>query len=349
MIECLQSSIFIIHSKPSSFDNRHSIGADMNIDSKMIKIACFAVFLIIMATSSLPAYVLQGRHVLDLVIEKLGPAETLFVTEKLTVYRISDTADRQYPADERKPLTPEKTAATYAPAVQEYEADEKVSEIEALELEGTLRYVFGRAFRSDIRSPDSERIHINSAGRTLTIVDGSIVPGTASRFSLFKDVLLFRSREALAERLLQMGIDVSVSSLGRFEDRIAFILGANYPDEGVNQLWVDKETLRPLRLIINDISGSEPSGKVEIRYLIWWKIGETHYPSRLEFYQDDNLVRVSQAKNFEENAVFSEDLFNISRLETLYPRAPLDPAATAAAEEPSEVQQTIDDFKRIFE
>jgi outer membrane lipoprotein-sorting protein len=144
-------------------------------------------------------------------------------------------------------------------------------------------------------------------------------------------------------------VDPFVSSLGRFEEKIAFVIGAYYPDESSNQLWVDKETLLPLRLIMRSVHGADSSSKVEIRYLVWWQIGETRYPSKIEFYQDDNLVRVSQAQNFEENAIFSEDLFDIEYLKSVYPRAALQPIPPEAAEEPSEVQKTIEDFKRIFE
>ena len=120
-------------------------------------------------------------------------------------------------------------------------------------------------------------------------------------------------------------------------------------DETVNQLWVDKDTLLPLRLIIHSVYDADSSAKVEIRYLVWWKIGESRYPSKIEFYQGDNLARVSQAEKFEENAMFSEDLFDIEHLESIYPRATLEPIPSLGAEEPSEIQKTIEDFQRIFE
>jgi hypothetical protein len=190
---------------------------------------------------------------------------------------------------------------------------------------------------------------VSVGGRNLTIVDGSIVSEPANRFDHFKDILLFRSRERLADSLLRMGVDVSISSLGRFEDRIAFVIGAYYPDESVNQLWVDKDTLLPLRLILSGLGVAQNPDKVDIRYLIWWKIGETRYPSRIEFYQDGSLVRLSQAQNFEENPTFSEELFDIDYLQTVYPRATVQPIEAEATGEPSEVQKTIEDFKRIFE
>jgi len=321
----------------------------MNVYIKKMLIVFGSIAFLFFLICPLNAYVLQGRHVLDLMIEKLGPAESLFVTEKLVFYRMADAVNEQNPATDKITSSSENIAGDDTPAVQQIETGPEALEPETLEFEGTLRYVFSRAFRSDAISPNSERIHITVDGQTLTMIDNNIVPDAANRFDLFKDILLYRSREALAERLLQLGVDVYVSTLGRFEEKIAFVLGAQYPDESVNQLWVDKDTLLPLRLIIRGVYGADNSSKVEIRYLVWWKIGEIQYPSKIEFYQDDNLVRVSHAISFEENALFSEELFDIEQLKIVYPRAPLQPISPEADEEPSEVQKTIEDFKRIYE
>lgn len=287
------------------------------------------------------SYVLQGRHVLDLIIEKLGPAKSLFVSEKLLVYRLPVDADIR-----TVPIGGESADVNSAAGSG---VGQPASPPEVLEMDGTLRFVFSRAFRSDVRSSNSERVQVAVGGRTLTIIDGRIVPAAASRLDAFKDLLLHRSRERLAENLLRLGVDVSISSLGRFEDQIAFVLGASYPDNDVNQLWVDKDSLLPLRLVLNDAGIAGSSERVEIRYLIWWKIGETQYPSRIEFYQNDDLVRVRQVKRFEEDPTFPEDLFDIDYLQTVYPRATAQSAGAETADEPSEIQKTIENFKRIFD
>ena len=129
------------------------------------------------------------------------------------------------------------------------------------------------------------------------------MPGAANRFDLYKDILFYHSREALVDRLLQLGVDVTISSLGRFEEKIAFVIGAEYPDESVSQVWIDQDTFLPLRWIIKGVNPAGESDTIEIRYLVWWKVGKLRYPSRIEFYQDEELVRVSQAKSFEENAI----------------------------------------------
>jgi len=299
--------------------------------------------------SPIQAYVLQGRHVLDLMIARLGAAQSLFVAEKLIYYRVAAPANPQNAVTAEDSQPSANTVDGNFRAMQGQAGNQDAVEAEEVELEGSLRFVFSQAFRSDVRSKNSERIHVTSGGRTLTVIDGNIAPSVGNRFDLFKDILLYRSREALSERLLQMGVDVGVTSLGRFEDKIALVVGAEYPDESVNQLWVEKDTLLPLRLIIKGGNGGGDSDTVEIRYLTWWKIGKTQYPSRIEFYQDDQLVCVSQAKNFEENPTFSQQLFDIDHMKRVYPPAPTQPIAPVEPHEPSEIQKTINEFKRIFE
>jgi hypothetical protein len=175
------------------------------------------------------------------------------------------------------------------------------------------------------------------------------VPATANRFDRYKDILLYRTREGLAERLLELGVDVSVSSLGRFEGEIKFVIGAVYPDESVSQIWFDRETFLPSRWIIQGNGGSSGSDVLEVRYLTWWKSGQSRYPSRTEFYQDGKLVRVNQVKSFREGDIFSDDLFDIEQLRSFYPVAPEQPLVPGESEEPSEVQKTIDEFRRVFE
>ena len=189
----------------------------MNVDIKKTLLLFGSIAFLFFFVGPLNAYVLQGRHVLDLMIEKLGPAESLFVTERLVFYQMPAGVNQQNAATDKDTSPFENIAGDYTPAIQQVETDQETLELETIELEGTLRYVFSRAFRSDARSSDSERVHITVDGQTLTIVDNNIVPDAVNRFDLYKDIMLYRSREALAERLLQLGVDVSVSTLGRFE------------------------------------------------------------------------------------------------------------------------------------
>ena len=321
----------------------------MSILRKKLLTICFLILLSFFINGPVQAYVLQGLHLVDLMVKQLGEAQSLFVSQELIFYRSVSQVEIDSDESVEDDQTLNNTVIELQ-AEEKIEVDENVLVEETLELEETLRFDFSsNAFRSDAKSFDSERIHVVSRDRSLTIVDGNIVPAVANRFDLYKDIFLYRTRDGLAEKLLELGVDVSVSSLGRFEGEIAFVLGAVYPDESVSQIWIDRETFLPTRWIIRGNGGSSGSDVLEVRYLTWWKSGSSRYPSRIEFYQDGKLVRVNQIKSFREGDGFSEDLFDIEHLRSVYPLAPEQPLVPGEPEEPSEVQKTIDEFKRVFE
>ena len=321
----------------------------MSIFRKKILTICFFIGISFFINGPVHGYVLQGLHILDLMIEQLGEARSLFVSQELIFYRLVSQVD----IDSNEPVAEyqaQDNTEIALPADQTTtQVEENVTVEETLELEEILRFIFSNAFRSDAKSLDSERVYVVSGDKSLTIVDGNIVPATANRFDRYKDILLYRTREGLAERLLELGVDVSVSSLGRFEGEIKFVIGAVYPDESVSQIWFDRETFLPWRWIIQGNGGSSGSDVLEVRYLTWWKSGQSRYPSRIEFYQDGKLVRVNQVKSFREGDIFSDDLFDIEQLRSFYPVAPEQPLVPGESEEPSEVQKTIDEFRRVFE
>ncbi|MDB4442740.1 hypothetical protein N9219_04905, partial [bacterium] len=316
---------------------------------KKLLTICLLILGSIFISGPVQAYVLQGLHILDLMIEQLGEAKSLYVTQELIFYRLVSQTDIETDETVEEHQTLD-NAGTDLPADQGVQLDENGPLEETLQLEETLRFAFPFTFRSDARSSESERIHVVSGDRSITIVDGSIVPAVANRFDLYKDIFLYRTREDISERLLQVGVDVSISSLGRFEGEISLVLGAVYPDKSVSQIWIDRETFLPTRWIIRGNGENFNSDVLEVRYLTWWKSGQVRYPSRIEFYQDGQLVRVNQLKSFHEGDEFSEDLFDIDNLRSVYPLAPEQPLVPGESEEePSEVQKTIDEFRKVFE
>jgi len=293
------------------------------------------------------AYVLQGRHILELMTARLGQAESLFVSQKVSIYRVaSPSVDVEAPQEQTtetagiEPLYPDQKAEGMAPA-----ADDLAPQI--IEMEESLRYLFSKAFRSDIVRNDNQRIHVFAEGDALTVIDGTARETPQTRFDLYKDILLFRNRPELSERLLQLNVDLSLTRLDRLEEKIAFVIGTEYPDDLQAQLWVDKETFLPLRLIITNGAGGFRSNTLDVRYLEWWQLADNFwYPMRIEFFQGDELVRVIQAQRYELNPAFSEDLFDINQLRSMYPPALND---SDDSEGVSEVQKTLEEFKKIFE
>jgi len=219
-----------------------------------------------------------------------------------------------------------------------------------VEMEASIRYLFPQAFRSDIITDDNQRIHVYADGQALTIIDGATRAVPQTRFDFYKDLLLIRSRPELVERLTRLNVDVSISSLGRFEGRIYFVIGAQYPDESRTQIWVDQENFRPLRWIIAPGGVGFQSDKLEIRYLDWWQFNDSFwYPMRIEYYQEDMLVREVKVQRYEVDASIPAELFDIEQLRSAYPPAESVSSDSGDSRPVRDVQEALEEFGTMFE
>ena len=280
-----------------------------------IMIFCLSITVLPLFFVPANAYVLQGPHLLELMAQNIGKTKSLFVSQKLALY------------------------------------DDSFKD-GSIELKEALKYLFPEKFRSDIVSKNGKRIHVVSKGRSLTIIDGKTVASHETIFDRYKDIILYNSRSALMQKLGHLGINTSVASLGRFEDKPVYILGAQYPDESVSQIWLDKETFRPFRWIISTERSNGRIDSLEVRYSKWRKIRKIFYPMHIEFYQDDQLIRTIKVDEIKVNPGISDALFNINRLKSTYPEGKRDTQVLSNQRQPSElteVQKMIEEFKKIYE
>jgi len=199
-------------------------------------------------------------------------------------------------------------------------------------------------FRFESVSEKAKRIYVATPEAALTIVDGHVVSTTQSPLMRYREPLLCRDRKILVPRLADMGIDPTVSSLGRMDGAVAYVVGARFPDASASQLWVAKETFLPLRLIIND-RGSTP---VEARYSQWHKEGAFWFPMHIEIYRNHRLIQTICSHTVTKKSAFESGLFDIPALQRRYP------PADAAEDRPpdrgtDEIQQAIDDFNKLYE
>ena len=307
------------------------------------------------------AFVLQGEHILELMAEKLGQAESLYISQKVIFYSISPATssgdeDRASTAagEDIVPLKEEDGLSEDDPGVAEYPTEPEMVEDQpvttVVEMEASLRYLFPYAFRSDIVADDNQRIHVYANGEALTVIDGAVRAIPQTRFDFYKDLLLLRSRPELAERLSQLNVDLSVTSLGRYEGRICFVLGAQYPDESRTQIWIDQENFQPLRWVITTALYGFQTDKLEIRYLDWWQLNDNFwYPMRIEYYQNSVLVREVKVQRYEVDAAIPRELFNIEQLRSAYTTAAPVLSDSGDAKPVSDVQEALEEFSKMFE
>lgn len=276
---------------------------------KRLSIIIIAVFGVSGLFSRADAYVLQGPHILELMVEKLGDAKRLLISQRLIIH------DR---------------SLTHQPT----------------EIRESVRYLYPDAFRSDISSDTTHRIYLFTRGKVLTVIDGKASAGVETWFDRYKDLFLYHSRVLLANHLTLNGVDVSVSSLGRFGDKIAYVVGGEYPAENRSQIWIEKETFRPIRWILKDIPNYPDLGTVEFRYKNWQKFDTVAYPMDIEFFQDGMLVRKLNVETVTVNPEFSKDLFDMEAIQSRYLPVEREDGTSEALDE---VKKTIEEFKRRFE
>jgi hypothetical protein len=258
------------------------------------------------------AYVLSGPHVLDLM------ARELRYPQKLLVHQ------RQFLLD-------------------------ATEEGRVVELDEVVRYFLPGNFRSDIEADNVRRIYVASQGQALTVVDGQVVATATTRFDRYKDIFLFQSRKRLTKLLTDLGVDITVTSLGRLDDQIAFVLGAQYPDNRPTQVWVDKETFRPLRWMQATQDSEGQLDLFEIRYDDWRAVDKAWYPGRIDFYHNAVLIREIIVEGVEKASDFGYELFDIQRLRASYPAVQPVEQEPSESEELREVHETIEEFKKKFE
>ncbi|MDL1967338.1 MAG: hypothetical protein LWW97_02010 [Deltaproteobacteria bacterium] len=286
------------------------MGTKYNYLQKFSAFFSFIVFVFFYTSAN--AYVIPGPHLLELMIEKLGSGKSLLISQKLSLYDVS----------------PEKNI---------------------IELKETLRYNFPEEFRSEIQSENVKRIYVFSLGAVLTVIDNKIISDTETGFDCYKDVFLYRSRMLLQNRFSLLGVDASVSSLGRFQDKIVYVIGAEYPDESVSQIWLDKNTFQPVRWIIIDKDNKSNRDVLEIRYGDWKRTNKTWYPIHIEFYHNDVLTREIYVDKIKVNPSFSEELFDIEHLKSVYLNLGSVEKDKDDSQGLSAIQKTIKEFKKLYE
>lgn len=232
----------------------------------------------------LQGYVLPGKQVLDLMAQKRIAPQTLEVQQAVS----------QLPLD---------GAPLAATALRE-----------------TVNFSYPDRVRTDTVGTNYRRVSIRTAQDRLVVVNGQIYTGPPERFEAYKEILLIETRRAMEAYLLQLGLDLNRTSLGRFEDDYCFVIGAVYPDESAAQLWVQKDTFRPLRLILPPSVLSPQEGLLDVRFRDWGQIEGAAYPMLIQIFRKHQLYREMRVENLRVDPVQDPLLFDTGGLRNKLPQ-----------------------------
>jgi hypothetical protein len=208
-------------------------------------------------------------------------------------------------------------------------------------------YSLPGAYRSEIDTAEFQQIFISSGSSSLTVIDGVVLSDNVRWYDCYKDLFVFSSRRPLVNHLKQLGIDMTISSLGRLDKKLVYVCGARYPDQSLPQLWVEKKFFRPVRWIVSPGALPQDPPAREIRYQSWQRTDRTWYPGRIEFLENGRLIRTLVVKDLDVNADIADSLFDISALSDRYKLSEKKPGQEAGTS--GEVRRQIEEFNRIYQ
>jgi outer membrane lipoprotein-sorting protein len=267
------------------------------------------IFGMLVIAISANAYVMPGKQMIEEMANHLGATQTLSTVHSFLMYNL------------------------------EY------NDGQPLELKETVIYRFPDAMHSEILMNDKQKLHVVSPRGVVTIIDNIVSEEPHTTFDLYKYLLLERDKVMITRRLSVSGINVKISSYGKFEEKAVYVIGAKYPDLSVPQLWLEINTFRPCRWIIT------PGGfaqSLEIVYRNWKEITkDVWYPEKIEYIQDANVLVEIKLKSLKINPEVTNDLFDVTYFRQMYP-------AKTTYDSPyesdmDEVKKTIRDFQKTFE
>ena len=257
------------------------------------------------------AYVLESPHILDLTADAMGRLPDLRVEQKLLIY----------------PQNPDVFPTAH---------DE------------TAIYIAPHRFRSDIVSDRIHRTHLEVGSRSLTVIDGRMAMAR-DPFDLYQRLLRSRTRTRLMRTLNALGIETAISSLGRVDDAVVFVLGARYPDESVSQLAVDKGTFLPVRLLLTNGTFEDPEQRLEIYYRDWRSLQDGRFPAQVLFFINGRLAREIRVVQMVVNPSIPAGTMDLEALKASIAAARADTPRMQKQEAVDAVQQGVQDFRKKFE
>ena len=274
-----------------------------------------AVFSVMLITATIPrpagAFVLEGPHVLDLTAKAMGKIAALQVDQRLLIY----------------PQDPDGAATV---------------------LNETATYVMPQRFRSDIDSEQVQRTHLVFADSSITVIDGRMTVGE-DPFDRYQRILRSRTRSQLMRTLNHLGVETAISSLGRVEKTVVFVLGAHYPDESVSQLAVDQETFLPVRLLLVDSELEAAGQHLEIVYRNWQNVEKARFPLEVLFYTNGRLAREIRVVDRRPNPSIPPAMMDVEALKASVARFDADTPQGQKQKAVKEVQRAVQAFQKKFE
>jgi hypothetical protein len=171
--------------------------------------------------------------------------------------------------------------------------------------------------RRETEGDDGVVVEVRADGRTLTKTPGQPDKLGKAGVDVLVDVLAplapaSASAEQLLAALKALGINTEVTSFARFDGRVAILVGSKPWQTDQPQVWFDKDTLLPVRVVTFGKGSDGGPVKVDVRYLGWGSpVGGNWYPGSIEIWRGDKLVRRSVTQSVDRDGTLDASVFSL--------------------------------------
>jgi hypothetical protein len=171
--------------------------------------------------------------------------------------------------------------------------------------------------RRETEGDDGVVVEIRTDGRTLTKTPGQPDKVGKAGVDVLVDLLAplapaSASAEQMLASLKALGINTEVTSFARFDGRVAILVGSKPWQTDQPQVWFDKDTLLPVRIVTFARGSDGNPVKLDVRYLGWGSpVGGNWYPGSIEVWRGEKLVRRSVTQNVDRDGAVDTALFSL--------------------------------------
>ncbi len=290
------------------------------------------------------AFIPKGSDIISLSVEKIVEPMGLKISQKRKIYHKKEAPEEIKEIEETEGVNEQEIIES--PKDQVMQTEQEAIELSFIEMEEKLWFSYPDNFRSESIAGSHEMICVESKGRYIKIIDEFVESKKKSLTDLYTDILLFRQPDLLTKRLKIFDVDIKLSSLQRYEDKIYFVVGIPpIQDKPSSSLWVEKDTSFPSRYTIY-----KDGMFVDIFYKDWQRVSRTWYPMEISVFLDGVLFSEAIVENFELETDFEKNLFNVKRLMNIYPESGnYENSSGSQSNESNELEKSINEFKKLYE
>ncbi|MFZ3046758.1 MAG: hypothetical protein WA151_12660 [Desulfatirhabdiaceae bacterium] len=208
-----------------------------------------------------------------------------------------------------------------------------------------LRFLSSGNIRIDRTAENFQQIILFQSGIKRTVENGVSQEMKLAFADRYLDLLVYRNMDLLESRLAQYPIDISVSSLGRFEGKPMWIIGEIYPDETRPQIWVDKDSMLPFRILFVETGNGSLGSRIDIRFMDWKPVQATWYPFKILIYRNKSQVVTINIQHVDIDVTMPADTFERQTGRNESPQ-PSEPEGYIRSQDMDAVKKTIDRLKQ---